>query len=194
MLAIIDKEKLMGIRKCTEKDRAAMQNICLETANDYWKTNDDIKEAVVEVFCNYYLDEEADHCFVTTNEADEAVGYILCAPDYETYYKKFTERIGKSKNEITKKVGAQSAEDPKDFAKDYPAHLHIDLLPCAQGHGEGRKLIETLCEHLKSIGVKGVMLDVGADNTGAIAFYKKVGFTVLQENEGGLIMGKETGK
>ena len=37
---------------------------------------------------------------------------------------------------------------PLRFIEDYPSHLHIDLLPEAQGAGFGRVLIETLCAML----------------------------------------------
>jgi ribosomal protein S18 acetylase RimI-like enzyme len=35
-------------------------------------------------------------------------------------------------------------------------------------------------------------LGVGAKNSGAIEFYRKTGFTVLQEADWGLTMGKKT--
>ena len=181
----------MKIRNVMEKDLAAMEHICLETASDYWKSNEEMVETVLEVFCRYYFEKEREHCFVTVNEADEAVGYILCAPDYERYYKDFTARILASKYEKVREIGMAAADEPKEFAKDFPAHLHIDLLPEAQGKGTGRALMETLCAHLADIKVKGVMLDVGKDNEGAIKFYKKVGFKVLKEGEGGLMMGRE---
>lgn len=58
----------------------------------------------------------------------------------------------------------------------YPAHLHIDLLPRAQGQGWGRRLIEALSGALRERGVPGVHLGVDARNTAAIAFYERVGF------------------
>lgn len=57
-----------------------------------------------------------------------------------------------------------------------PAHLHIDLLPRAQGHGWGRLLIEALARELRARGVPGVHLGVDARNTHAIAFYEHLGF------------------
>lgn len=73
----------------------------------------------------------------------------------------------------------------------YPAHLHIDLLPQAQGKGFGYKLIEKFCQGLINQGIQGVHLGVGRANTRACLFYQKCGFTVLEENEQEFIYGKK---
>lgn len=65
---------------------------------------------------------------------------------------------------------------PEPQYTEFPAHLHIDLLPRAQGQGWGTRLIETLGDALRSRGVPGVHLGVAEANVGAIAFYAKVGF------------------
>ncbi len=49
---------------------------------------------------------------------------------------------------------------------DYPAHLHIDLLPELQGQGFGRRLIDTLRGALAERGVAAVHLGMDAANTG----------------------------
>lgn len=65
--------------------------------------------------------------------------------------------------------------------KEYPAHLHIDLLPEAQGKGQGRKLMEAFIEKLKELKAPALHLGVDLHNPEAIAFYKKVGFHVINE-------------
>jgi ribosomal protein S18 acetylase RimI-like enzyme len=82
-----------------------------------------------------------------------------------------------------------SCETSPELA-DYPAHFHIDLLPSIQGAGWGRKLIETLLAALQERNVPGVHLGVSASNTGAIAFYQKMGFSVLQEADWGFVLGQ----
>lgn len=74
---------------------------------------------------------------------------------------------------------------------EYPAHLHIDLLPELQGKGIGRTLIDTFMEQLSQAGCTGTHLGVSAKNSGAISFYKKVGFTILHEDKHGKTMGKK---
>jgi ribosomal protein S18 acetylase RimI-like enzyme len=70
---------------------------------------------------------------------------------------------------------------PSRWADLYPAHLHIDLLPRAQGRGLGRKLMEVFLGGLREKGAGGVHLGVGRRNAGAVAFYERVGFVRLQE-------------
>jgi ribosomal protein S18 acetylase RimI-like enzyme len=62
---------------------------------------------------------------------------------------------------------------------EYPAHLHIDLLPELQGQGIGRLLIDTLRSALAERGVSGVHLTMDPANTGARAFYDRLGFAEL---------------
>lgn len=58
----------------------------------------------------------------------------------------------------------------------YPAHLHIDLLPAAQGHGLGRRLMEQWFALLRERHVPGAHLYVSSANTRAVAFYEHLGF------------------
>jgi ribosomal protein S18 acetylase RimI-like enzyme len=74
---------------------------------------------------------------------------------------------------------------------DYPAHLHIDLLPAIQRKGQGRILMDCLFTELARRGAPGLHLQVGASNTGAIAFYREMGFSALEKQAWGYIMGKK---
>jgi ribosomal protein S18 acetylase RimI-like enzyme len=65
---------------------------------------------------------------------------------------------------------------------EYPAHLHIDMLPRLQGQGWGRALIENLKDALRARGVPGLHLTMDAANTAARAFYDRLGFTELPSN------------
>ncbi len=67
----------------------------------------------------------------------------------------------------------------------HPAHLHIDLLPHAQGRGLGRRLVEHLLVQFGARGVAGVHLGVSTRNPGAVAFYRRLGFSELVEPEAG---------
>ncbi|WP_027882325.1 GNAT family N-acetyltransferase [Meiothermus rufus] len=78
---------------------------------------------------------------------------------------------------------------PSRWAQEYPAHLHIDLLPRAQGQGQGRRLMQTFLERLRQLGVPGVHLGVGQRNQRAIAFYQRMGFTLLEAHPWGFEYG-----
>jgi len=67
---------------------------------------------------------------------------------------------------------------PEPYAA-YPSHLHIDLLPRAQGRGFGRRMIEQLMDTLRDRGSPGAHLGVSMPNTRARAFYAHLGFHEL---------------
>ena len=74
----------------------------------------------------------------------------------------------------------------------YPAHLHIDLLPEAQGSGLGRRLIETERAALAARCVPAVHLTMVDENRGARAFYDRLGFRVLSSGDGLTTLGIAT--
>ena len=71
----------------------------------------------------------------------------------------------------------------------YPAHLHIDLLPPAQGAGWGRALIRELAVAAVTAGVPGIHLGMAADNRPALAFYERLGFAPLRADTDALVLG-----
>ena len=74
------------------------------------------------------------------------------------------------------------------FYADYPAHLHIDLLAVAQGHGLGRVLLERLLAEVRKV-APAVHLVCAASNARARALYESLGFNVLLEEGGECAMG-----
>jgi len=72
---------------------------------------------------------------------------------------------------------------------EYPAHLHLDLLARARGHGNGRALIERQLANLRRRGARGVHLDVATDNANAIEFYRHLGFAEIGRLESSIVMG-----
>ena len=78
---------------------------------------------------------------------------------------------------------------PDDIVTEYPAHLHMDLLPRMQRLGLGRALMETLLVGLRDSGSPGVHLGVGADNHNAMGFYRHLGFEHLPSRNSSEWMG-----
>lgn len=68
---------------------------------------------------------------------------------------------------------------------EFPAHLHINLLPDYQRRGWGAQLIGALVERLQEEEeeCRGVYLGVGASNTGAVKFYECNGFSRFAQLE-----------
>lgn len=182
----------MKIRGFEEKDREAVRDICHKTATDpeYVKS----KELVCLLYCDYYIDNEPDNCFVLADEEDNAIGYILCAEDERAFHegmKPYSKKVRElSFSQWAMDIIATLADKPN--TKKYPAHLHIDILPEGQRKGYGTKLIEALEAHLREKGVKGVRLGVGGDNTGAHHFYEANGYTLLKNYKSfGRVYGKK---
>jgi GNAT superfamily N-acetyltransferase len=73
---------------------------------------------------------------------------------------------------------------------EFPSHLHIDLLPRAQGRGLGRLLMEGLFDALRAAGSPGVHLGVGTANVRAIGFYERLGFAVVVRRPEHLVMAR----
>ena len=69
----------------------------------------------------------------------------------------------------------RSEPDPEWLLTDFPAHMHIDLLPHVQASGWGRRLIETELAALRAHDVAGVHLGVSPTNEQAIGFYRHLG-------------------
>lgn len=78
---------------------------------------------------------------------------------------------------------------PETIVRDYPAHLHMDLLERVRGLGLGRALVETQLTALRERGCPGLHLDVAADNANAIGFYRHLGFSAVHRLETSILMG-----
>lgn len=76
------------------------------------------------------------------------------------------------------------------YAKEYPAHLHINLLEPYRRMGLGRQLMDALEQALRAQGCAGVSLCVNAGNHGAMRFYESCGFQVLGHHPGSVAYGK----
>lgn len=78
----------------------------------------------------------------------------------------------------------------RDEVRQYPAHLHIDVLPVAQGQGWGKKLMELFIQQLKVCGATGLHLGVSQTNSRAVRFYERCGLWVIKDVGHFLIYGK----
>lgn len=68
---------------------------------------------------------------------------------------------------------------PADVVSEYPAHLHMNLLPRAQRGGLGSKLFHKWQSIAVEHGVKGIHVGVNRANKRAIRFWGKIGFAEL---------------
>ena len=68
---------------------------------------------------------------------------------------------------------------PAEITRDFPAHMHMNLLPRLQRQGLGAKLLAAWLELAAGRGAAGVHVGVNRANTGGEAFWRSQGFTEL---------------
>lgn len=192
--------KRSTIRAYEPADRDALYDVCVRTAyrgGDSRQRVPDL-ELIPSVFMGPYLALEPDLAFVVDDRSDDtdgdgggrAVGYIIGTADSPTFFKRFrSEWLPTVTDRYPDLTGPQTTESdlfidllhrpeqmmPPEVA-DYPAHLHICLLPNHQGSGYGRELMYTLFNALQQRGVERVHLGMSKENHRARAFYDRLGF------------------
>lgn len=165
------------VRSYKYKDKDNVRKICLETS-EMDKSTKGKCDFITTLYCDYYIEREPHNCFVAVNENDEAIGYILCSTDYYSFKNDIkTDYISKLKlSPYSRLLALGDVFISGLFKKNFPAHLHIDILDAYQRQGIGHLLMDALIFHLKHNNIKGVMLCAGSGNTKGISFYKKYGF------------------
>ncbi|MEU1971024.1 GNAT family N-acetyltransferase [Microbacterium sp. NPDC019599] len=193
------------IRPFRPGDEPALAEICLKTADDGIDATGVLDDDGLwaELFVLPYVARHPDLAFVVETDDGRVVGYVVGAPDtpeFEDWFAGewwpgFADRWPRPEVETTRQDGIliyayarRAGAEP--YAERYPAHLHIDLLPEAQGQGWGRRLIETLEGALRAKGVQALHLVASSGNTGAVAFYPRLGFEPLESHEGVQAFGK----
>ncbi len=175
-----------------DRYREDVQIVCLNSEGEENAPQYLAGQFILNTFCNYYIDNEPENCFIAVDNG-KAIGYIICAENFD----KFKNIFDKNYLPLSDSFGANRMDWAKNaynsqntFKYDYPAHLHIDILPDYQRAGLGGKLIDALCNHLTSKGVKGVCLTCSLRNEIAVNFYKKYNFTLLSTENNDVCFGK----
>ncbi len=198
-----------SIRPYEPKDLDALYDICLKTGDigeDATELYEDPK-LLGQLYAAPYAVLEPGLTFVL-EDSGGVCGYILGAFDSKTFYGRLeTEWFSELREQYLKPTGAEEswtkderlihqfyeydATDNEALENDYPSHLHIDLLPRAQGSGNGRALMETFLAALREKGSRGVHLGTSPQNVRSEKFYLKMGFKELKRREPyHLIMGQ----
>lgn len=181
--------------------------VCLRTGDAGGDATDQLVDGDLMglLWCMPYLVLEPELASVVAAGDADPVGYVLGALDGGAFHAAAAERywpavrdrhpIGSAPTGTLDELlvalihdrshadgsGAESALEER-----YPSHLHIDLLPEAQGLGLGRLLIDRLVRQLGERGSRGVHLGVSRHNERAIAFYRHIGFVEWDGRDDGL--------
>ncbi|KAA3620237.1 MAG: GNAT family N-acetyltransferase [Calditrichaeota bacterium] len=193
----------LTIRPYHPADLSVLYRICLQTAHSggdatHLFTDPDL---IGHMYTAPYVFFEPELCFVLTG-AEMPLGYILgtkntaafsdwCETEWFPVLRKRypipETDDGSFQNRILQLI--HRGHPVNNDLKAYPAHLHIDLLPAAQGQGMGRKLIEVFINRLRELQVSAVHLQVGKGNPGAIKFYERLGFHEIVNYEKSIAFG-----
>lgn len=200
------------IRPAKPGDEPGAYRVCLKTG-DYGKNGEpfyrDDPDALARVFVGPYLVFEPELALIL-QDGQGICGYALAALDSQRFYDRFErewrpnlcEQFPAPISDPRLWTRAQHVHHgyhhpdyfcPEPYA-DYPSHLHIDLLPRAQGRGLGRKMIMELMKLLRGGGSRGVHMGVSVHNPDALGFYRHLGFHELtragQGNDACIYLGR----
>ena len=206
---IAREQTVPQIRPYRPEDRAGLFDVCVKTADSGTDAtgmfSDD--ELWGLLFAVPYAERDAGLCWVVESEDGRVIGYIVGTDDTDAFEQWFRDEWWPQyADRFPKPIDAQTREEKMlDYAygrgpgraangAEYPAHLHIDLLPETQGEGFGRRLIETLFAELRRRGVPGLHLGMSPTNTGAGAFYERIGMQRLPSPEGSVEYGVRFGE
>lgn len=198
------------VRQYRPEDRDALYDVCVRTAHEGGDARGVYPDPdlMPTIFAGPYAHLEPELAFVLDN-GERAVGYIVGAADTAAFAKTFrtdwlpavAERFPAVQgpprtlaDEMTLLLYNPERMVVPELA-DYPAHLHIDLLPEYQRQGHGRTLTETFLAALRRRQVPAVHLGMVTSNTAARAFYDRLGFHELRVPDPGPItyLGRTTG-
>lgn len=192
------------VRKFQEEDRPGLYHICLATGDSGANAVHlyDQKDMLGEIYVGPYLTFQPELSFTLIQ--DGVAGYALAALDTTSFedtlskewwpliLDKYNGRSPENFNEREKNLFSYIQKPPlrpKEIVREYPSHLHIDLLEKAQGRGIGKAMMLLVLETLREQGSKGVHLGMGAQNARAFTFYTKLGFALLDKNDAEWTMG-----
>lgn len=203
------------IRDYRPGDDAGAYYVCLKTGDcgddgePFYREDPD---ALGRIYVGPYLRYEPELSLILEDEQG-ICGYALAALDSKRFYNRYeTEWLPELQANFPEPSG-----DPATWSRveaayhvyhhpdhhcpepydEYPAHLHIDLLPRAHRQGHGRRMMNELMDRLEKRGAPGVHLCMAATNDRAHAFYISLGFKDLcrhgPANDECIYMGKRLG-
>lgn len=192
-------EGVLVIRRFRASDRSDVADVCLKTGDGGADATGmhGSDELLADIFALPYVDFEPELTFVVDTGA-RVDGYVVATADTRRFVERYREErlpeFRKKYSSLPPSPVLEMGQQPERMIiaelDEYPAHLHIDLLPALQGKGLGRHLIRDLLTALRERGVPGVHLGVSPRNTSARAFYHRLGFRPLPSDGGsGSLLG-----
>ncbi|ANL46276.1 GCN5-related N-acetyltransferase protein [Rhizobium phaseoli] len=184
------------IRPAIEADTEAFFEICLRTANGGHDASALYSDPHLPgyIWSVPYLKFAKDFAFVLV-QGDRPVGYVIGVPDTSLFDRNLAANWWPS---VRREIAGLAPARPRDadvleriqnprsgtpwLQDQYPAHLHINILPGLQASGWGRRMIDTELQALRNHGVTAVHLGVDPNNERARGFYRHLGFSEFERD------------
>jgi GNAT superfamily N-acetyltransferase len=195
------------IRPATIQDLPGVYRVCLQTGDSGLDATSHYRnpDLLGHIYVGPYLVGFPQHAFVASDREGVA-GYTFAVEDtiaFEEWENQYWWPSLRAQYPLVETGGHPRADDdetiirllhnpehtPRDIVDEYPAHLHIDLLPRVHGQGLGRAFMELVIGRLRERAVAGVHFGVSVENLNAIDFYRHLGFSVLRDEPEELYMG-----
>lgn len=193
----------MQLRSYQSSDLSALYQICLKTTRNGEDGSDNCihPELVGSYYAAPYAVFDPAMCLILADETGPC-GYVLGTSDTRAFTAWFNSSWlpvirarfaglqpveGAGDSSLLERLDQDLEDD--DFVDEYPAHLHIDLLPKAQSGGWGRKMIAAWADLAASRGASGLHLGVSASNTNAVGFYRHIGMHEIRAEDWGYYLG-----
>ncbi|MGD9955541.1 MAG: GNAT family N-acetyltransferase [Candidatus Nanopelagicales bacterium] len=183
----------LSLRAATADDAATVRRICLRTG-DAGRDASDLHadpDLLGHVWAQPYLELEPRHAYVAVDADGAVLGYVLGTPDSRAFEARADAAYWpalRGRYPLGPTPGRTAADQdavalvhappraPAGLLAAYPGHLHVDLLPEAQGRGAGRLLVEAELASLAAAGCSGAYVGVDPRNEPALGFYRRLGF------------------
>lgn len=195
----------MTIRKGHYADLPGVYEVCHRTGDAGQDASGVVRDRSLlgQFFAAPYLVRDPDWCWIAA-DTEGVAGYLVTTPDtaafdawMEADWLPALRRLYPAdapgtfpKMETWLRQIIHSPKPPTPFLDPYPAHLHIDFLPRAQGQGLGTEFLRRFQEQLRARGVSGFHLGVGDNNPKALEFYRKQGLEEIERRPGVIYLGR----
>ncbi|WIM98230.1 GNAT family N-acetyltransferase [Actinoplanes oblitus] len=193
------------IRAYRPSDLDAIYDICVRTgdAGQDARGKYSSDRLLGDIWAAPYVILEPEHAHVLDDGTGRPVGYLIGTADTATFVERYRAEWlpatagrlvdGDPRDEVMLDLHRRPERMLHPGLADYPAHLHIDLLPEWQGKGQGRGLMAAFLAGLRAAGVPRVHLGMALENHSAYAFYRRLGFHDLPiEDPGARFVGRDT--
>lgn len=203
----------MRIRTYQPPDREAVYDICLRTGDNGGDASGQVSAGLMgDVWAGHYLALEPATCLVAF-DGGAVVGYVIGTPDTRAFearceaewWPRLRQRYaaphpagadprGWTLDERLRHLVHRPLRSPDEVVSGHPAHLHLNLLPVAEGRGVGRALLTDALAALVAQGAPGVHVGVSPANLRALRFWSRGGFVPVRQDPGVDWLGRPVGR